>query len=152
MRNHNPSLPTYSQPPAYSRPGWTITKDEPGDTCFECFALIHKRPNCLHLTRPYMDPGFLNIVRGNYAKLNDIQRATLRSHGRIPAFALADDPGTVQQARLLPPSMTCAPQMSIPAQAQPASQPQVQENSRTQASPPSQQPGSCPGIPNNQGK
>ena len=137
VRNHNPRLPTYAQPPAYSRPGWILPKNEPGDICFECFALGHKRPNCPHLTRPYLDAGFLNIARGNYAKLNDIQRATLRSHGRTPAFALADDPGTVQQARVLPPSMTYAPQMSIPAQAQPASQPQVQANSQTQASPPS---------------
>ena len=152
VRNHNPRLPTYAQPPAYSRPGWILPKNEPGDICFECFALGHKRPNCPHLTRPYLDPGFLNIARGNYAKLNDIQRATLRSHGRTPAFALADDPGTVQQARVLPPSTPYAPQMSIPAQAQPASQPQVQANSQTQASPPSQQPGSSPGIPNNQGK
>ena len=152
VRNHNPRLPDYAHPPAYARPGWTTPKNDPGDICFEYFALGHKRPNCPHLTRPYIDPRFLNMARGNYAKLNDIQRATLRTYGRTPAFALADDPGTVQQARSRPPMTSYPPQEFIPAHAQPAVQQQVQANSQTQASPTSQQPGSNPGPSNNQGK
>ena len=98
--NRNPRVADYAQPSQHMRPGWVVSQNQPTDVCFECFGLGHRKPNCPHLTRPYLDPGFLDIARDNYARLNEPQRTTLRVYGRTPAFAMTGNQG--QPARQSP--------------------------------------------------
>ena len=81
--------------------------NDPRELCFKCFAKGRKAPLCSCRDTPDDDPHFGNVVKQNYARLNEKQREWLRSLGRAQRWL-------VVSSGSCPPSFVHIPQ-KIPA-------------------------------------